>query len=74
MKDVRLTHVGGPTLLLEVGGWRLLTVPTFDPPGDRYSFGWGSSSCIERELANAPKDIRRRFRWLPNGTAVDLGA
>ncbi len=44
MKDVRLTHIGGPTLLIEVGGWRLLTDPTFDPPGQRYSFGWGSSS------------------------------
>lgn len=39
-----LTHVGGPTVLIEVDGWRLLTDPTFDPPGDRYAFGWGSSS------------------------------
>ena len=44
MKDVRLTHIGGPTVLLEVAGWRLLTDPTFDPPGRRYSFGWGTSS------------------------------
>lgn len=28
---VRLTHVGGPTVLIELGGWRLLTEPTFDP-------------------------------------------
>ncbi|MCO1656371.1 MBL fold metallo-hydrolase [Pseudonocardia humida] len=41
---MRLTHVGGPTLLIEVGGWRLLTDPTFDPPGRRYAFGWGTSS------------------------------
>jgi L-ascorbate metabolism protein UlaG (beta-lactamase superfamily) len=41
---VRLTHVGGPTVLIEVGGWRLLTDPTFDPPGRHYSFGWGSGS------------------------------
>jgi L-ascorbate metabolism protein UlaG (beta-lactamase superfamily) len=40
----RITHVGGPTALIEVGGWRLLTDPTFDPPGHRYTFGWGSSS------------------------------
>ena len=46
--SVELTHVGGPTLLIEVGGWRLLTDPTFDAPGRRYSFGWGSSS---RKLA-----------------------
>lgn len=42
--DVRITHVGGPTVLLEVCGWRVLTDPTFDPPGRRYSFGWGTSS------------------------------
>jgi L-ascorbate metabolism protein UlaG (beta-lactamase superfamily) len=41
---VRLTHVGGPTLLVEVDGWRLLTDPTFDAPGRRYDFGWGTSS------------------------------
>ncbi len=27
---------------------------------------------IERELANAPDDVRRRFRWLPIGTATDV--
>jgi L-ascorbate metabolism protein UlaG (beta-lactamase superfamily) len=42
--EVRITHIGGPTALLEVEEWRLLTDPTFDPPGRRYSFGWGSSS------------------------------
>ena len=40
----RITHIGGPTALIEIDGWRLLTDPTFDPPGRRYSFGWGSSS------------------------------
>jgi L-ascorbate metabolism protein UlaG (beta-lactamase superfamily) len=30
---IRLTLVGGPTLLVEVEGFRLLTDPTFDPPG-----------------------------------------
>ena len=42
--DVRFTHIGGPTVLIEVGGWRLLTDPTFDPPGGKYRFGWGSGS------------------------------
>jgi L-ascorbate metabolism protein UlaG (beta-lactamase superfamily) len=42
--DVRLTHIGGPTVLIEVGGWRLLTDPTFDAPGRTYKFGWGSGS------------------------------
>src|SRR3954464_14011883 len=44
MKGVTLTHVGGPTVLIEVAGWRLLTDPTFDPPGQRYKFGLGISS------------------------------
>jgi L-ascorbate metabolism protein UlaG (beta-lactamase superfamily) len=44
MTDVTLTYIGGPTLLLEVGGWRILTDPTFDPPGKRYFFGWGTAS------------------------------
>ena len=41
---MRITHVGGPTALIEIGGWRLLTDPTFDEPGRRYSFGWGTWS------------------------------
>jgi L-ascorbate metabolism protein UlaG (beta-lactamase superfamily) len=39
-----LTHVGGPTVLVEVDGWRLLTDPTFDAAGGHYDFGWGTSS------------------------------
>jgi L-ascorbate metabolism protein UlaG (beta-lactamase superfamily) len=42
--DVRITHIGGPTTLIEVDGLRLLTDPTFDAPGRRYSSGWGSAS------------------------------
>lgn len=41
---VELTHVGGPTVLIELGGWRILADPTFDPPGRRYRFGWGTAS------------------------------
>ena len=41
MEGLRLTHIGGPTVLIEVGGWRILTDPTFDPPGRTYKFGWG---------------------------------
>jgi L-ascorbate metabolism protein UlaG (beta-lactamase superfamily) len=48
VSELRLTHIGGPTVLIEVESWRLLTDPTFDPPGRRYSFGWGASS---RKLA-----------------------
>ncbi|HEX5979824.1 MAG TPA: MBL fold metallo-hydrolase, partial [Thermoleophilaceae bacterium] len=44
MRGVRLTHIGGPTVLIEAGGRRLLTDPTFDPAGRTYSFGWGTGS------------------------------
>ena len=41
---MRLTRIGGPTVLAEFDGWRILIDPTFDPPGRRYSFGLGTSS------------------------------
>jgi L-ascorbate metabolism protein UlaG (beta-lactamase superfamily) len=31
--DITLTLIGGPTALIEIDGIRLLTDPTFDPPG-----------------------------------------
>jgi L-ascorbate metabolism protein UlaG (beta-lactamase superfamily) len=31
--SLTLTLIGGPTVLLEIDGFRLLTDPTFDPPG-----------------------------------------
>jgi L-ascorbate metabolism protein UlaG (beta-lactamase superfamily) len=46
--EISLTHIGGPTVLIEAEGWRLLTDPTFDPPGGSYRFGWGTGS---RKLA-----------------------
>ena len=48
MTEVQLTHIGGPTVLLEVEGWRILTDPTFDPAGGSYRFGLGTGS---RKLA-----------------------
>lgn len=32
-RTATLTLIGGPTLLIEIDGFRLLTDPTFDPPG-----------------------------------------
>jgi L-ascorbate metabolism protein UlaG (beta-lactamase superfamily) len=55
--DVRLTHVGGPTVLIEVGAWRLLTDPTFDPPGQSYRFGWGTGSRKLTGPAIAASDL-----------------
>jgi L-ascorbate metabolism protein UlaG (beta-lactamase superfamily) len=54
---VRLTHIGGPTLLIEVADWRILTDPTFDPPGRRYGFGWGTSSRKLTGPAVQPADL-----------------
>ena len=48
MSELRITHIGGPTALIEVEGWTILSDPTFDPPGRTYKFGWGTSS---RKLA-----------------------
>ena len=44
MSEVKITYIGGPTALIEVAGLRLLTDPTFDAPGRKYNFGWGTSS------------------------------
>jgi L-ascorbate metabolism protein UlaG (beta-lactamase superfamily) len=57
--NVRLTHIGGPTVLIEVGGWRLLTDPTFDPAGGDYSFGWGTGSTKLAAPAIAAAEIGR---------------
>jgi L-ascorbate metabolism protein UlaG (beta-lactamase superfamily) len=54
---VRITHIGGPTALIEIGGWRLLTDPTFDAPGRRYAFGWGTSSRKVTGPAIAADDV-----------------
>ena len=34
MSSPRITLIGGPTALIEIAGFRLLTDPTFDEPGD----------------------------------------
>jgi L-ascorbate metabolism protein UlaG (beta-lactamase superfamily) len=34
-----ITYIGGPTSILELGGVRLLTDPTFDPKGGEYQSG-----------------------------------
>jgi L-ascorbate metabolism protein UlaG (beta-lactamase superfamily) len=61
VNDVTLTHVGGPTLLIEIGSgadaWRLLTDPTFDPPGKDYKFGWGTGSTKLAGPALAPEEL-----------------
>jgi L-ascorbate metabolism protein UlaG (beta-lactamase superfamily) len=57
MSDVQISHIGGPTALIEVGGWRLLTDPTFDPAGERYRFGWGTGSQKLSSAAISPAEL-----------------
>lgn len=52
-----VTHVGGPTALVEIDGWRLLTDPTFDPAGTHYRFGWGTTSHKTTDPALALEDL-----------------
>lgn len=57
--EITITHIGGPTLLIEAAGWRILTDPTFDPPGGRYFFGWGTYSRKLAGPAIAAADLGR---------------
>lgn len=41
---MRVTWIGGPTVLVELDGWSILVDPTFDAPGRRYPFAAGTSS------------------------------
>ncbi|WP_426594850.1 MBL fold metallo-hydrolase [Cellulomonas sp. McL0617] len=52
-----LTHIGGPTLLIELDGWRLLTDPTFEAPGRRYHFGYGARARKVTGPALQPADL-----------------
>ncbi|MEZ5078869.1 MAG: MBL fold metallo-hydrolase [Solirubrobacterales bacterium] len=49
--EARITHVGGPTVLIEVGGWRLLTDPTFEPAGARHRLRGALAAIGSRKLA-----------------------
>ena len=68
VKDVRLTHIGGPDAP-DRGGW-LAAAHRSDirPLRPTLFLGLGSEALqggqedIERELARAPQDIRQRFR------------
>lgn len=54
---MRVTRIGGPTALVEWEGWRILTDPTFDPPGRTYSFALGTSSRKTSGPARSLDDI-----------------
>src|SRR2546423_4096189 len=49
--DLRVTFVGGPTALLEIGGKRLLTDPTYSPSGS-----YGPRPLIKTEDPGLPAE------------------
>ena len=69
-RDGAATVLGGPTVVIDVGGLRILVDPTFDPPGRRYAFGPGAASRKLVGPACAAADIGRD--QLPKGDARDV--
>lgn len=54
---MRVTHIGTATLLLELDGLRLLTDPVFDAPGEKWRFGFGTSSVHQETPAMTPAQV-----------------
>jgi L-ascorbate metabolism protein UlaG (beta-lactamase superfamily) len=57
MRAPTLTHIDTACALLEIGGWRLLTDPTLDAPGQTYRLGWGTSSVKSSTPALSAQQI-----------------
>jgi L-ascorbate metabolism protein UlaG (beta-lactamase superfamily) len=55
-RTVRVRLIGGPTAIIEVGGLRLLTDPTFDAPGE-YPTGPGRSLTKTAGPALSPDEV-----------------
>ena len=69
---VTIRAAGGPTVVMDIGGLRLVTDPTFDPPGDYLS---GSGSVLTKTAAPAlgPDEIGSAARagpWGPSRTPI----
>lgn len=56
-KDPTFTLIDTACTLIEVGGWRLVTDPTFDEPGTKYRFGWGTASLKTSRPALSPEQV-----------------
>ena len=54
-----ITLVGGPTALIEAGGFRLLTDPTFDASGE-YKLPHGMLKKLAGRPARDAPQLRRR--------------
>ena len=55
LNSLLLTYIGGPTALLEFGGARFLTDPTFDPADGEYLTG-----PVTLHKLSAPGNQRRK--------------
>jgi len=38
-EKINVIYLGGPTIILEIGGLRLMTDPTLDPAGETFMIG-----------------------------------
>jgi L-ascorbate metabolism protein UlaG (beta-lactamase superfamily) len=48
------TYIGGPTAIIEMGGFRFITDPTFDPAGSHYSLAGGK---VTLEKLQGPSEL-----------------
>ena len=53
---IRATYIGTATVLLEIGGLRILTDPVLDPIGKEYAFSFGTRSTHVQQPA-LPNDV-----------------
>ncbi len=57
MSELAATYLGGPTVLLEYAGLRILTDPTFDEPGSYPDPDGGQALVKTRGLALQPEEL-----------------
>ncbi len=63
MTTAVITLIGGPTALIEVDGFRLLTDPTFDDPGDGFrAMKVPDGRCAARQRQLYEQRLHRRVR------------
>ena len=51
---INALYIGGPTVIIEAGGLRFITDPTFDPAGSKYSVAGGA---VHLEKSQGPANV-----------------
>ncbi len=51
---INALYIGGPTAIIETGGFRFITDPTFDPAGSKYSLAGGA---VLLEKSQGPANV-----------------